>query len=126
MSINTNTGILDANQLCQRLHRDISANNIILVRDPTTGVRRGVAIDWELSIKTAWPKVANYTISVSEVTLSPLLLLTISVLIRELGNSFRIVYCSAATLPLTGSSTILNLYSGLSAGSCYYTMRTFR
>ncbi|KAF8595611.1 hypothetical protein BDV93DRAFT_456513 [Ceratobasidium sp. AG-I] len=55
--------ILDANQLCQRLHRDISANNIILVRDPATGVRNGVAIDWELSIKTARPKVANYTIS---------------------------------------------------------------
>lgn len=32
-----------------RIHRDISLGNVILVRDPTRPVRKGVLIDWEVS-----------------------------------------------------------------------------
>ena len=39
----------DARLKDERLHRDISLGNIILVRDPTRSVRRGVLIDWEVS-----------------------------------------------------------------------------
>ncbi|KAH8115724.1 hypothetical protein DFH11DRAFT_1702549 [Phellopilus nigrolimitatus] len=41
--------LIDAHEKCNRLHRDISLNNVILVRDPETGRRRGILIDWEVS-----------------------------------------------------------------------------
>ncbi|KAH8118265.1 hypothetical protein DFH11DRAFT_659358 [Phellopilus nigrolimitatus] len=44
--------ILDAKRLADTLHRDISMNNIILVRC-ADGRRRGILIDWELSCKTS-------------------------------------------------------------------------
>ncbi|KAH8093833.1 hypothetical protein DFH11DRAFT_1502834 [Phellopilus nigrolimitatus] len=44
--------ILDAKDLAGTLHRDISMNNIILVRC-ADGRRRGILIDWELSCKTS-------------------------------------------------------------------------
>lgn len=33
-----NVAILDASKKCQRLHRDISANNVILGQDPETNM----------------------------------------------------------------------------------------
>ncbi|KAH8115742.1 hypothetical protein DFH11DRAFT_1854205 [Phellopilus nigrolimitatus] len=41
--------LIDAYIKCHMLHRDVSVNNVILVRDPVTGRRRGILIDWELS-----------------------------------------------------------------------------
>ncbi|KAH8115731.1 hypothetical protein DFH11DRAFT_1301613 [Phellopilus nigrolimitatus] len=41
--------LIDAHEICKILHRDVSPNNIILVKDPATGRRRGILIDWELS-----------------------------------------------------------------------------
>ncbi len=39
----------DARTLANRLHRDISVGNIILVRDHPGSVRKGYLIDWEVS-----------------------------------------------------------------------------
>ncbi|KAH8115734.1 hypothetical protein DFH11DRAFT_1507170, partial [Phellopilus nigrolimitatus] len=41
--------LISAHEKCNMLHRDVSLNNVILVRDPKTGRRKGVLIDWELS-----------------------------------------------------------------------------
>ncbi|OBZ71870.1 hypothetical protein A0H81_08087 [Grifola frondosa] len=41
--------MLDALEKGHRLHRDVSLNNIILVKDAQSGVRRGYLTDWELS-----------------------------------------------------------------------------
>ncbi|KAH8115737.1 hypothetical protein DFH11DRAFT_1507405, partial [Phellopilus nigrolimitatus] len=41
--------LTDAHEICNMLHRDISLNNVILVKDPATGRRRGILIDWALS-----------------------------------------------------------------------------
>ena len=35
----------------KRLHRDLSAGNIILVKEPDHPVRRGYLIDWDASIR---------------------------------------------------------------------------
>ena len=34
-----------------RIHRDISAGNIVLVQEPGSPVRRGYLVDWESSCK---------------------------------------------------------------------------
>ncbi len=41
--------IQDARTLANRLHRDVSVGNIILVRDKPGSVRKGYLIDWEVS-----------------------------------------------------------------------------
>ncbi|KAF8599731.1 hypothetical protein BDV93DRAFT_497363 [Ceratobasidium sp. AG-I] len=55
--------VLDAEEKCQRLHRDISSNNVILVRDRVSQVRKAYVIDWEHSVKTERLKVENHSIS---------------------------------------------------------------
>lgn len=44
---------MDARQKSNRLHRDISIHNIILVRKGDE-VRIGILIDWETSIECDW------------------------------------------------------------------------
>ena len=41
--------IIDAKEKCKRVHRDISVDNIILVRKEKGEDRRGILVDWELS-----------------------------------------------------------------------------
>ncbi|KAH8115715.1 hypothetical protein DFH11DRAFT_1301239 [Phellopilus nigrolimitatus] len=48
-TLNAFEALTDAHEICNMLHRDISLNNVILVKDPATGRRRGILIDWELS-----------------------------------------------------------------------------
>ena len=56
---------LEAKEKCGRLHRDISINNIILVRKDGE-LRIGILIDWELSCRSDRPDGhRNYARSVS-------------------------------------------------------------
>ena len=41
--------IIDAKKKCNRIHRDISMDNIILVRKEKGRDRKGILVDWELS-----------------------------------------------------------------------------
>ncbi|OBZ71874.1 hypothetical protein A0H81_08089 [Grifola frondosa] len=50
-SYDTFQAMLDAFAKDNRIHRDISLGNIILVREPGRPVRRGYLIDWEASCK---------------------------------------------------------------------------
>ncbi|OBZ71030.1 hypothetical protein A0H81_09156 [Grifola frondosa] len=43
--------MIDARNKDDRIHRDISLDNIILVREPGNPIRRGYLIDWEVSCK---------------------------------------------------------------------------
>lgn len=59
------TAALEAEEKCGRLHRDISINNIVLVKKGGE-VRIGILIDWELSCKSDRPGgPRNYVRSVS-------------------------------------------------------------
>lgn len=68
--------VLDASEICDRLHRDISANNVILVRDQEALVRRALVIDWECSTTKEELKTATYIRSVRRAMLAPSLILT--------------------------------------------------
>ncbi|KAH8115718.1 hypothetical protein DFH11DRAFT_1301272 [Phellopilus nigrolimitatus] len=54
--------LLDAHTICDTLHRDVSLNNVILVRDPVTGRRRGILIDWEMSSTAVDGKATDHDI----------------------------------------------------------------
>ena len=43
--------MIDAKRKCQKVHRDISVDNIILVRTKQGEPRTGILADWELSTK---------------------------------------------------------------------------
>lgn len=60
--------MVDAYEKRDRLHRDISANNILLVRDSGTTKRMAYVIDWEFSVKSAEARSHCYRIPVCSVS----------------------------------------------------------
>lgn len=62
----SSAAIIAAYEKCQRLHRDVSLDNIILYRSKKGERRRGVLIDWEFSVPVSREgKARDYHRSVS-------------------------------------------------------------
>lgn len=49
--INVLQVIISVYKQSHRLHRDISVGNIVLLKDPSSDIRKGYLVDWEASCR---------------------------------------------------------------------------
>jgi len=64
--------VMDAHSRANTLHRNLSPDNIILLRLPGKQIRVGYLINWELSCKTDRVTVRNHVLTVGSFMFSKL------------------------------------------------------